>query len=387
MNAAYSFRRMGFALLAGLGPVLLSPAPEAAGQTVEPRARVESQLRQVRERADRVREEERDQALSRLEEVRERVEESRLRAAERYRDLQQVVIRTRARLRLGLSFQGQQEEETDRLGVRIEGVMDDSPAREAGLDEGDIITHLNGHSLLDPIPDEGEKEFDEGMSLPVQRLMALARELEPGEEVEIRYQREGRAASVSFQAADLEEPFLALSGWRGEGFPHVFTLDPEDRLRWESDLPHSGVFRLRVPELRGLEELEKLRELGVEVPEMRLRGDQERLIQGLHFGQPGDRAGVWSITSGMRARGLHLVRMNPGLGEYFGTGSGALVLEVSEDSELGLAAGDVILRVGEREVEDPSDVWRILGSYEDGEAVTFTVMRHGGETRVEGKVG
>jgi len=46
----------------------------------------------------------------------------------------------------------------------------------------------------------------------------------------------------------------------------------------------------------------------------------------------------------------------------------------------------VIQSIGEREVEDPRDVFRILGSYEEDEAVTFTVIRHGEEARVEGTV-
>ena len=88
-----------------------------------------------------------------------------------------------------------------------------------------------------------------------------------------------------------------------------------------------------------------------------------------------------------RAYGLELRELNPGLGEYFSTDRGVLVLLVDDDSGLGLRPGDVILSIGEREVEDPADVFRILRSYEDDETVLFTVMRHGQTVRVEGIMG
>ena len=47
----------------------------------------------------------------------------------------------------------------------------------------------------------------------------------------------------------------------------------------------------------------------------------------------------------------------------------------------------MILAIGDREVDTPSDVYRILRSYESDEAVTFRVRRQGQETTVEGIVG
>jgi len=88
-----------------------------------------------------------------------------------------------------------------------------------------------------------------------------------------------------------------------------------------------------------------------------------------------------------RTHGVEFQELNPELGAYFSTDRGVLVLEVDEDSTLGLRPGDVVLSVGDREVEGIRDVLRILGSYEDEEAVNFTVMRQGRETRVEGSIG
>ena len=88
-----------------------------------------------------------------------------------------------------------------------------------------------------------------------------------------------------------------------------------------------------------------------------------------------------------RVHGLDLRELNAGLAEYFSTDRGVLVLDVEEDSRLGLRAGDVILSIGDRPVEGTRDVYRILGSYEKEEAVSFSVMRQGQEMRVEGYIG
>lgn len=333
---------------------------EISGQE---RLRSEEALRRAQESAAR--------AGLRSEMARERA----LRAAER---AQQVVVMARARARLGVSLDGRQGREYDRQGARVQGVFDDSPAEEAGLREGDIITHLDGHSLLDPLDEEMEGELDEYESLPVQRLMALARELEDGQEVEVRYLRDGESRSVSLEAAETESLW---SRFDSEDFPRswVFSIDPEEGHSWTYRMPEG---RIR------LEELDRLRELGeldIRVPEIHLdEVDPDRL--------PGDRdirifrggEGLFIGRGSSFSHGLSLRQLNSELGEYFSSNRGVLVLDSEEDSGLGLVPGDVILSIDGREVEGPPDVSRILRSYEEGEDVTFQVIRHGQETRVQG---
>lgn len=85
--------------------------------------------------------------------------------------------------------------------------------------------------------------------------------------------------------------------------------------------------------------------------------------------------------------GLELVRVGPELGSYFGTERGVLVAAVSEESALGLQAGDVILEIGDRTVEDPARVRSILATYGDDESVTFRIRRDGREMDVSGRIG
>ena len=90
---------------------------------------------------------------------------------------------------------------------------------------------------------------------------------------------------------------------------------------------------------------------------------------------------------GLRAsHGISLVTLNPELGRYFNTEAGALVTEADEDNPLGLEGGDVVLAIDGRTIDSAGDVRRILRSYEEGEAMTLTIMRDGGEMQVSGSV-
>jgi S1-C subfamily serine protease len=70
-----------------------------------------------------------------------------------------------------------------------------------------------------------------------------------------------------------------------------------------------------------------------------------------------------------------LASVTPGLGRYFGTDKGVLVLSVPPDAGVGLEEGDVILEIGGRAPESGSHALRILRSYQPGEKVTLRIMR------------
>ena len=72
---------------------------------------------------------------------------------------------------------------------------------------------------------------------------------------------------------------------------------------------------------------------------------------------------------------MELAGLTPGLGRYFGTDTGVLVVRAPPDGALGLQDGDVILSIGGRKPIDSSHVIRILSSYDPGEKVTLEVLR------------
>lgn len=83
---------------------------------------------------------------------------------------------------------------------------------------------------------------------------------------------------------------------------------------------------------------------------------------------------------------LQLATLNPGLGEYFGTKEGLLVVRAPKDSTIGLKDGDVILEIAGRKPTSPEHAMRILASFEPGETLRLSVMRHQKRETVEGKV-
>jgi len=350
---------------------LAFPSAPVTGQT-------EVQLREIQER----------QAQEKLTQVQERLVQVR----ERQGDIQQVVVRARARVRLGVTLDASQGEEFDNQGALLKDVIEDSPAEDAGLMVGDIITHINGQSLTGSIPDEGDEEFDEDTSLPVQRLMALASDLEDGEEVEVRYIRDGASASVTLEASEMGDNWFSVG--LGNSWVSVYPEGEEgSRAIWFGRGDGDGIGVGMLPQWEGLRG--ELDELHIELDDMDLGEGKSwtlRTRPNARFFGPennmvfrGDNDFSFGFMSG--THGLELRELHPDLGAYFSTDRGVLVIEVDEDSALGLKAGDVILSIGDREVEDTRDVFRILGSYEDREAITFTIMRHGQERQVEGTTG
>ncbi|MBW3551970.1 MAG: PDZ domain-containing protein [Gemmatimonadetes bacterium] len=136
------------------------------------------------------------------------------------------------------------------------------------------------------------------------------------------------------------------------------------------------------------------------------RGETARVVtdraHGISIFGPGGPSRAWSFPyterprTAMRApearvrirqllgNGLELVAMNEGLGEYFGISEGVLVASVDDGSTLGLQAGDVILSIDGRTVQDPGHAVSIVGSYRPDESITFEIMRERRRTTVTG---
>lgn len=86
--------------------------------------------------------------------------------------------------------------------------------------------------------------------------------------------------------------------------------------------------------------------------------------------------GEFMFSTAMRAvSGLEFVTLTPGLGEYFGTDKGVLVVRTPKDGALGLREGDVIQEIGGREPQSSAHATRIIASYQPGESVPIKVLR------------
>ena len=70
-----------------------------------------------------------------------------------------------------------------------------------------------------------------------------------------------------------------------------------------------------------------------------------------------------------------LLELSPGLGRYFGTEKGLLVVHAPRDERLQLQDGDVILDIDGRVPSGASHALQILDSYRAGERLKLHIMR------------
>lgn len=86
----------------------------------------------------------------------------------------------------------------------------------------------------------------------------------------------------------------------------------------------------------------------------------------MEFGFPWHRSGLGE---------LELVELNEGLGKYFGTAKGLLVVNAPKSDAFDIRDGDVIQSIDGREPKDTRHAMRILASYQSGEKLKLGIMR------------
>ena len=99
--------------------------------------------------------------------------------------------------RIGVLVKTDADPATDTIGAKIEGVTPGGPAARAGLRVGDVITKFNGTSLA------GVRAENEEESGPGNKLVRLARRLEPGDTAEVEYRRGSDTKKATLVAEDL----------------------------------------------------------------------------------------------------------------------------------------------------------------------------------------
>jgi membrane-associated protease RseP (regulator of RpoE activity) len=261
--------------------------------------------------------------------------------------------------------------ESEDGGVPVLGVSPDGPSDRAGIQQGDVIVSMMGETLAD-----GDQDARAVLS-------QVMEDVKVGDELVISVDRDG-VAQEFVVVADKREPFAWQSIVRlppVPSAPHaVIAPNAPDAL--------SIIERIEIPEI----DEEAIR---VQVEKMREGMDRARVLINTNrvtssgdsdtgweyefetFSEFGDdavrEANVWF---GLPAtRGLKLAEIDEGLGEYFKTDRGVLVLKAKEDNDLQLQSGDVILEVGGKEVDKPSDVMRALRDWEPGATIQINIMR------------
>jgi type II secretory pathway component PulC len=131
-----------------------------------------------------------------LSEARKRLDEAAREVAELSRQMAEdilpqvthIVTRQASRGMLGVNIgAGRASERKD--GVEILSVSPGGPAAKAGLKAGDVITEIAGKSLR-----------QDGDQSPRDKLLAVMRDVEPDQKVQVRYLRDGKGASAEVVA-------------------------------------------------------------------------------------------------------------------------------------------------------------------------------------------
>jgi S1-C subfamily serine protease len=226
----------------------------------------------------------------------------------------------------------------------VERVTPNGPAARAGLRSGDVITRFNGTPLIG-----GDTRGSREQSAPGLALTLMAAGLKAGDTVAIEFRRGTQLKNASVVAGD--EP--AYTAWTTPdgGLGYAF----EDRAR---DFARQ-----------------------FEGDSLGINGDTVRYKVRRRIPPP------MLFMVGTPLEDLELAPLNRDLGKYFGTSEGILIINVPEESKLGLKAGDVVLTVDGRVPLSPPHLLRILRSYEAGEPARFEIMRMKKRETVTGSLG
>lgn len=203
-------------------------------------------------------------------------------------------------------------------GVEITMVDQDAPAGKAGLREQDVILSFNGQ------PVEGVAE-----------LRRMIHETPPGRTVTLGVSRNGQMMTVKVQLADRRKLFH---------YPAIAAVPPMPPVP-AAGLAPGAAMDIDVPMVPDFD-----------VPSMDV-----------------------IVHSSVRG-GLMVENLTPQLGDFFGVknGQGVLVRSVEKGSaaeRAGFQAGDVIVRVGDRQVTDSSD-WRNAMRRHGSGSVPISVLRN-----------
>ncbi len=233
-----------------------------------------------------------------------------------------IMMLDRRGLQLGVMVS---DVDTATSGVRIDEVNEDSPAEKAGLKAGDIVVEYDGERVRS-----------------ARQFTRLVQETPEGRTVTIALMRDGKKQTVSATpengrmtwnfGPDIDRALREAE--RGRGFRFEMPAPPSYEYRFDDRGPRR--FEYRLPD------------------------------------------NVMPFMGRSRGRlGVTVQSLTPDLAEYFGAkNGGALVSSVTRESaaaKAGIKAGDVIVSINNRSVDDSDDLMRELEDLSGD--VTIVVMR------------
>jgi C-terminal processing protease CtpA/Prc len=263
-------------------------------------------------------------------------------------------------------------------GVEIIAVSPDGPAERAGLQAGDVVVSIRGEDL-------GAAQGKAGR----ETLFRVIEEAEPGEALAVVVTRDGETWKFDVIPAQREPaswqsliqipaaPLVAAAP-AAPGAPVI--VEHVERI----EIPRIDEGALNEQIQRMTKEMQTRKFLFVAPDGEKIEFDEE-----FEFPESFDveiagyselaelamrEANMWFGLP--HTQGLELARVNAGLGAYFKTERGVLVLEARADNAYRLESGDVVLDINTTPVNSPADLMRALREIEPGSEMELAIKRN-----------
>jgi serine protease Do len=205
-------------------------------------------------------------------------------------------------------------------GVGVEKVLENSPAAQAGVQNGDVIVRFNGDEVTS-----------------TRKLTRLISEVAPDHQARLTIVRGGSEREINVTMGKRQFPKF------------------ED-----------GTFEMKIPPVGEMP-------MKIQVPVI----PPQKMEQFKTFPQVGELNKDFMILRGGRQIGASMIPLSKQLAEYFGVVGGLLINDVRADSpaaKAGLRAGDIIVEIEGKEVKRLGDLIRTIAEKKEGD-VTLTIVR------------
>ena len=267
-------------------------------------------------------------------------------------------------------------------GLVIVGISPDGPAERAGIERDDVLISIRGEDL--------SRDADQASRRTISEVM---NDIGDGEEISVEVLRDGQLLDFMIKP-EKREPTSWASRIRLPDPVVAPTAPSAPHAPDAPDAPHVVIEQIAIPPVDTSAIAAEALALAEEMKSIQLviadgvsdassysysfdMDSSDFVFDTEAFSEFGslamEEAHVW-FGSGA-TMGLRFAEMNEGLAGYFDTEDGVLVLEASDDNEFGLEAGDVLLQIGDSDINSTADFVRALRDHDSGDEVDILIRR------------
>jgi C-terminal processing protease CtpA/Prc len=260
-------------------------------------------------------------------------------------------------------------------GVAVTGAIPGSPAEHVGLRPGDVITAVDGKEVRSP-----------------EDLVERIGRYEPGSRIRVRWHRQRARIEATFTLAARED-FVASEGGPPEARER---REREARERAEAEereaRERERIRRERDERERDERERDERARAERERAE-RERAEQERAEREAREAEERERAEAEETEREERPGGflgILAAPLNDDMREISGTDKGVLINSLTDDSpaaKAGLKPGDVIVRIGDADINGVDQLLEALSDRKPGQRMPVVYYRMGKRLKTEVTLG